>query len=197
MNPFGTTIGREKAQRMYKSFFKIKQRSIEKIRSGLPDDEEAARYHSGLQDANNNCCFLDMSFVFDKTFLKPLLDKGDGIVIFLGTRDMTDSYSEIYNPDTKTNEKQFNDVDGRPTLLVFSYRYENADGLEKLQTTNDPQNLIVALDDDGLEHPGTGGGGGGTGVISVDAVNAGTSIPIPAELPDCIPVANIKPLIIL
>ena len=174
---FGRKISKDEAQRLYKNFVKIKKRSIEKLRSALPGDDESARFHSGLTDANGDCCFLDNMFVFDKPILANLLGippdniAVDGVVAFFGSRDKEDS------PSPK-DANQYIDVDGRPTLIIFPFTNE-IDGKSKTATGN----MNIALDN-GYEHPGTGGGPGGSGIAQATIkASSDKLIPIAGELP--------------
>jgi hypothetical protein len=212
-NPFGRKITQVDAQRMYKSFFKIKKRSLDKFKGPFTDDCESMRYHGGLykqqsgstQGSQFNCSFLDMAYVFDRETLNDMLNPPDGkpvpngIILFHGAREKEDSLLDELTKDgdnvlDKDGNKvqQFIDVDGRPTLLVFPFQYT---GAEPEWTTQPSANIAISLDD-GLEHPGTGGGGGsgvGTPVTasSVGPQPAETPLPIPGTLPGTFAVVNI------
>ena len=166
--PFGRPILQPDAQRMYLNFYKIKQRTIDLMNQTLSGDNEALRYHAGRYDqppgeasgGPNPCSFLDAAFVFEKASLHRLMKPSagkerDGIIIFLGARNMEDSLDET-GGNTGVAGPCYVDVDGRPTLIAFPFNYGTLPDSE----TADQTQLVISLDD-GEEHPGTGGGGGG------------------------------------
>ncbi|HUB59612.1 MAG TPA: hypothetical protein VL978_02855 [Puia sp.] len=205
---FGQHICKADAQRMYLNFFKIKERTNDLMRQSLAGDAEALRYHAGKFDTTGAagpdgqfpCSFLDMAFVFERAAVEALLKdtsegkKPDGVILFLGARNMEDSLGQA--PDDEGNMQTcYLDVDGRPTIIAFPFTYETKPNLK----TGDGAELAIALDD-GQEHPGTGGdggdsggsGGGGTvsfvtdsGIVALKEGTqpAGTTLPIPRQIP--------------
>lgn len=191
-NPWGQSIKRPDANRMYKNFYKIKKRALSPLGTTFKEDCEDHRYHAGLVK-DKGCSFLDYVYVFDIRNLLPLLvdehgkPKVNGIVIYNGTRDKEDSKTTPFDAKKPT----FNDTDGRPTLIVFPFKYETVD--DKIFDDKHAATLHVLLDDDGLEHPGTGGGGGsivgaggsnGIEAKALDPQPGDTFLPIPSQLQD-------------
>jgi hypothetical protein len=220
--PFGRHIPQSDAQRMYLNFYKIKERTNNPMRQALATDDEALRYHAGRFDqpkgaktgtssaaaasGPNPCSFLDSAFVFDKRSIHRLMNPSsgvepDGIIIFMGSRNMEDSLGEAANKDGKT-EPCYMDVDGRPTLLAFPV----IQSIEpNLRSVGEP--VFVIQLDDGEEHPGTGGGGNGGGggvggggatadikvIKLMEGVQpAGTTLPIDRKIPEKWAVSNFE-----
>lgn len=223
---FGQHIPIADAQRMYLNFYKIKQRTIDLMNQTLSGDSEALRYHAGRKDqppviapgGPNTCSFLDAAFVFEKTSLHRLMNPSsgtepDGIIIFLGARNMEDSVDPT-GKNSGVAGPCYADVDGRPTLIAFPFTF----GTLPDSKIVDQKQLVISLDD-GEEHPGTGGGGGngggggsnggggGTGDGSDDAKKkesappvklaaglqpAGTFMPIDRQIPGTYLVKNLE-----
>lgn len=147
---FGRPIDFENANRLYKSFISIKTRTHERIKNLLKDDPEAQRFYCGR--VNHPAGTEDLAFVFDKEAVLNILakiisNKADGIIIFNGVRSRQDSFEETTG--------DFTDEDGRPTIMLFPYVHSK-------QMTNGEPDLEV-MNEDGTEHPGTGGNPGGGG----------------------------------
>ena len=154
-NSYGRSISKADSNRHFDLLMKIKERWHEKLKDVLKDDPEALRYYCGKE----NDFKTDLCFVFDKDVIKGLRDKldkneADGLVIFSGVREQSDSLID-------GTKDQYSDTNGRPTLMIFPYVMsspESAKGEFKLKVMND--------DDEGYEHPGTGGKpGGGGGIV--------------------------------
>jgi hypothetical protein len=200
--PFGGPIEQRDAQRMYLNFYKIKKRSLDLMQQAFPNDSEALRYHGGRYEQMTGaapgqqfaCSFLDMSFVFDRQSIDRLMSSSpDGIVIFLGSRNMEDSLGDSNSTADKSAEPCFLDVDGRPTLLAFPFTY--ATGEEPTWKDNNPASIVIQLDD-GEEHPGTGGGGvsGGGIKLAVGPQPNEVTLPIPRAIPETYQVHDIEHL---
>jgi hypothetical protein len=145
-NSYGKSISNADANRHFNLVMQIKQRWHDKLSDLLKDDPEALRYYCGLENNFES----DLCFVFDKDIIQGLRDKmdeglADGLVIFNGVREKKDSPIE-------GEEGNFSDIDGRPTLMIFPY---------KMATPESPKSkfklVIMNGDDEGYEHPGTGG----------------------------------------
>jgi hypothetical protein len=140
---YGKKIDQEKAQLMYKSYLKIKTRSVTNIKNALGDDNESIRMHCGKNPDDTSCSTLDVGFVMSVDCIRAMLtnipDNNGGLVIFFGTRDREDSVTENTEGEQGVT---YTDVDGRPTLIAFPYT-EDASG-----------DMAVQLDQ-GYEHPGT------------------------------------------
>lgn len=150
---FGRPISKADAERLYKSFIKVKQRTHDKFKESLAGDPEALRFFCGKEDSEP--ATDDIAYVFDKKAVEHLMAKmtekeADGLIIFHGIRSKEDS---------KDDDGKFTDVDGRPTVMLFPYKY--ADHVAEGAT--EPDLLVMNEDNDGTEHPGTGGIGGGEG----------------------------------
>lgn len=174
-NTYGGPISKENANRLFKNYAEIKKRAVTTIvNSSLGDDKQAMRYYCGRM--NETRVTDDLCFVFDRESLERLMEKlnassSDGIVIFNGSRDQKDSPGKV--------EGTFTDVDGRPTLMMFPFKYENKD---------QPSEMLKISLSDGEEHPGTGtGSGGGTGITTL-------ADRIATILPDTVPGVNIHAL---
>jgi len=146
---YGEPVDRPNANRHFKLFIGVKNRSHRKIKGILKGDDEAIRYYCGKSDTPVN---EDLAYIFDKDSLRTILSKlynseAHGVAIFNGVRSKEDS--EIEKTGT------YSDIDGRPTLMIFPFKYTDP------ERKDIDSNLKILLDD-GSEHPGTGGTGTGS-----------------------------------
>lgn len=143
---FGAHIDRPTAERYFKKFMEIKSRSLPKIKQALQGDDDALRYYCGRPEATNPVA-EDWAFVFDKESIDRLRNSvishgADGIFVFYAAKDVSGLPLQLPpNP---------NDVDGRPTLMIFPYKQHEP------ATANGTEFEILL--DDGEQHPGSGGG---------------------------------------
>lgn len=143
---YGKKISKQEADWHFDLLMKIKENTHETLKAHLKD--EALRYYCGKESNLSS----DLCFVFDKKSIRDLLemlnekDGADGLVIFNGVRSKEDS--------REMGSRKYTDIDGRPTLMIFPYKEASPPS-----ATNDPD--IIIMDEEGYEHPGTGGKPGG------------------------------------
>lgn len=155
-------ISRKDADRMFNNFIKIKKRCLNTLLESFKHDDDAKRFYCGRHDKTP--ITEDLAFFFDKSSIERLWNKikdidNSGLVIFPGVRSSTDSI---------TDNCETNDVDGRPTLIVFPFQYEE---VEEPNKTAGQFNIFL---NDGEEHPGTGDGNG----------TKPSPVSIPARIPE-------------
>lgn len=160
---FGRPITADEANDLFKRFIDIKSRSAEKIREALKGDDEAIRYYCGRPDFQPEC--EDLAFIFDKQSLTQILKKvlsseADGFVIFNGAR----------SNDSIGSDGQSTDISGRPTLMIFPCKFEEATEAGRKDDVD-----VINLLNDGEQHPGTGGLPGDS--------NSTRPTTLPSELP--------------
>lgn len=142
---YGVKIDSNKANEHFNLVMQIKKKSHKDLKEKLKDDKHALRYYCGKDgDVNTDLCFL-----FSKEIIEDLLRRinakgAHGVVIFNGVR-------------TENDQPRQEDPVGRPTVMIFPY-------IDKRNVSQvaEGEDDIVVLDDDGYEHPGTGGKPGGT-----------------------------------
>lgn len=158
---YGERIDKEQGNKHFKAYLDVKRRVLGTLRRAFATDKEAARFFCGKPlpangNSNGNTTVQkpvidDSVYIFDKDAIMHTLqllidDKADGIAIFNGVRNQ------------EIDKSQADEDNGRPTLVIFPYKYENLEGKRSESF------LKIMLDDGGSEHPGTGGSGiGGDG----------------------------------
>ena len=185
------------------NFYKVKKRSIDMMRQSFPNDSEAMRHHGGRFKQQQGaapgqgfqCSFLDASFVFDIASIQRLTKpksgmEPDGVIIFLGSRNMEDSVDQV---NSTSDHTCYLDVDGRPTLIAFPFKYIE----EPNWDSNEPTTIDISLDE-GEEHHGTGGTAvvatGVTTTLEVGPQPNEASLPIPRQIQRHYPLRDIEHL---
>jgi hypothetical protein len=140
----GQPITREQGNKHFETFIRIKKRVVTRFKQLLDGDDEAVRFYCGRKEGLPTK--EDIAYIFDKEAIEKILvmlekNTAHGIIVFSGVREKKDS--QIGNTNT------FNDVNGRPTVMLFPFAYETPEN-------KNASRLFVALDD-GTEHPGTAG----------------------------------------
>ncbi|HVF81749.1 MAG TPA: hypothetical protein VM884_07435 [Flavisolibacter sp.] len=151
---FGQPINRADASQLFSRYMAIKQRASPLLNAALNDDAGAKRVYCGVNggsDAGSDTCFL-----FDKASLQRIMDKintgaADGVMVLPGVRD--DENTMSVNDQTIVSE-------GRPTVMLFPVKYQTTEAGE----------TEYLIDEEGEEHPGTGG--------STNAAGNGMELPL-------------------
>lgn len=146
---YGRKINEADANRHFGLFIKLKTKAHIALKEALKGNDDALRYYCGKM--GNFPEGEDLAFIFDREAIEDLVKllctkEADGLVIFPGVRQKEDSVMDKPGPDGKV---QYGDRNGRPTVMVFSYKYEDA--------YNKDTSAILIDTKNGSEHPGTGG----------------------------------------
>lgn len=146
---FGESITLPMANCMYKKAKEIRLRARAILMREFQNDPEALRYYVGQINSETGEIFEDSAFVFTKNSLVKIMkrileDNADGMIIFPAAR---------VNIDCTTQQPIPNQESGRPSVIVFPFRYELRETEDKKSTE-----VLISYLDDGFQHPGTGGG---------------------------------------